>query len=109
MSDYVNDMSTLQLWIAGNLVSLVLWLGIVLPLGYRLLLVPWGLAPFWTRMAEDKAAAVMLVLLLSVLGAATVYIGVVGLVFVLMVAIFKAIFLVARIALPRREGHSSPR
>ena len=100
MSDYLNDMPTLQLWIVGNLVSLVLWLGIVLPLGYRLLLVPWASAPFWTRMAEDKAA-VMLVLLLSAVGIATVYIGIVGLVFVLMVAIFKAVFFVARIGLPR--------
>ena len=101
MSDYLNDMPTLQVWIVGNLVSLVLWLGIVLPLGYRLLLVPWASAPFWTRMAEDKAAAVMLVLLLSAVGIATVYIGIVGLVFVLMVAIFKAVFFVARIGLPR--------
>lgn len=101
MSDYVNDMPMLNLLIAGNLLSLVLWLGIVLPLGYRLLLVPWASAPFWTRMAEDKAAAVMLVLMLTVFGSATVHIGIVGLVFVLLVAIFKAIFSLARIGFPR--------
>ena len=101
MSDYVNDMPMLNLLIAGNLLSLVLWLGIVLPLGYRLLLVPWASAPFWTRMAEDKPAAVMLVLMLTVFGSATVHIGIVGLVFVLLVAIFEAIFSLARIGFPR--------
>ena len=101
MSDYVNDMPMLNLLIAGNLLSLVLWLGIVLPLGYRLLLVPWASAPFWTRMAEDKAAAVMLVLMLTVFGSATVTFAIGGLVFLMLVTIFKVIFSLARIGLPR--------
>ena len=101
MSDYVNDMPMLNLLIAGNLLSLVLWLGIVLPLGYRLLLVPWASAPFWTRMAEDKPAAVMLVLMLTVFGSATVTFAIGGLVFLMLVTIFKVIFSLARIGLPR--------
>ena len=101
MSEYVNDMPLMYLLIAGNLLSLVLWLGIVLPLGYRLLLVPWASAPFWTRMAEDKPAAVMLVLMLTVFGSATVTFAIGGLVFLMLVTIFKVIFSLARIGLPR--------
>ena len=92
MSEYVNEMSLLQLWIAGSIIAPVLWLGIVLPLGYRLLLVPWASAPFWTRMSEDKPAAVALVLMLVVFGPATVVMALTGVVFIVLVAIFKLLF-----------------
>ena len=108
MSEYVNSMSTLQLWFTGSALSLVLWLGIVLPLGYRLLLVPWASAPFWTRMSEDKPAAVMLVLMLALFGAATVQVGLIGLVFLVLVTLFKGMFYLLCIAsqVPRHSSTS---
>lgn len=81
-----------ETWVFGGGMALILWLGIILPLAYRIILVPWASAPFWTRMGDDPKAAVALMLLLVALGPATLWIGFLVLPFVLLVGMFKPLF-----------------
>lgn len=90
----MSSLNGLELWIVGGMAGVVLWCGIVLPIGYRLVLVPLGQQPFWSRMRAEPNGAVLLILLLLVFGPAVLYAGMVGLMFVALVFVFRVVFAV---------------
>lgn len=89
---WMGQLSTVEVFAVGGVVSIILWCGIVLPLAYQLFSVPLGLPSFWQRMRHAPGTAVALLVMLLVIGGATIYMALVSLLFLLLVVMFKLIF-----------------
>lgn len=92
LQQWMGQLNTVELLAFGGVLSVLLWCGVVLPWGYHLFFVPLGLPNFWQRMRQDPGAAVALIVMLLVIGSASVYMAFVALMFLSMVAVLKLIF-----------------
>jgi hypothetical protein len=87
-----SGLSNTQAWFALGGLNVVLWTVFVFPMAYRLIWVKLGQKPFWTRMAEQPALGVLLVVVYVGLGPFLFYPGLIALTFLLLTYMLFGLF-----------------
>ena len=92
LQTWIMSLTLGETWIVGGVFSLVVWLGFILPVWYRLMWVPHVSPPFLTRMGQDPLGAVMLIGIIFACGPMLIWLSFLAIPFMICIWIFKVIF-----------------